>query len=368
MADIKDMDSFFELCDDKTNQIQTSLLDMMSTLIRYNKKRTVDGQRVNTEDKVIVGKIYLERIEAFVAKTAKNVSQLTTLVDKTLSDKEQMTQQLNQCLKREVQYKKTLEEVRRQYQIVKEKLQQKEIIEEMFGSTNGQTSGQRYCQLNDYFKNSLALVLHSTTNGRNVQSITENQEIFNTYMSSLLNVVQKYIEDQLADELDADPNPYEPTLIETICGICVNVFLYSEFLCQDINIWIQSLTSLQVIDKRFLKNVIMALHNICFNSDGHEEVAKQKGVVEMMAKVVVDPDFKYDFKIKTYAVKAIARMLQMSRGKGIDILLYNEFIDVMPVDRFNQMAYNELNIGLRKAMLALKSSLSQIDIDTNIEL
>lgn len=377
MADfrvISEMERFLELYAEKISLIQTNLLDLLSSLVRHQNKRSADGRPAPTgpavkreySDNVMIGKSYFQKIEAFVAKTGKNVAQLNQLVDKTLAEREQVAQKLNQCLKREAQYRKQLEEMRRLYQIVKDKLEQKEIVEEMFGSSVT-TNGQRYSQLNDYFKNSLALILNSMTNTRNVQSITENQEVFNAYMSALLNVVQKYIADHFEEELDAEPNPYEPELIETICSICVNIFLYSEFLCQDINVWIQSLCTLVLIDKRYLKIVIMALHNLCFNCDGHEEMAKQKGVVALMAKVLIDPEYKYDFKLKTSAVKAITRMLQMTRGKGIDLLLYNEFIEKVPIDHMQQMASRESHVQLKKVLMVLNGCLSQLEKDNLIE-
>ncbi|CAG2106417.1 unnamed protein product [Medioppia subpectinata] len=152
------------------------------------------------------------------------------------------------------------------------------------------------------------------------------------------------------DSLNAD-------IIETICGICVNVFSHrairsGEFLVQDWDQWIRCLL---LVDSQYS---LMALFNISFNSRGLEAMRARNGLVAHMARNVLRTDLTFDYQLKSVSLKLIHNLFLNSNDLNMRLKLYNELTDVLPYNRLQEMLAQEPNPQLRQDIAQLLATIS----------
>ena len=342
------MDPILQMFAFKTTQIQNNLLDLMSTLVEYEKSST-NGHQLDTtfDNKVLVNKTVFHTIQDFLPKVTKNLKTLSEIIDKNVAENERLTQELSVQRKRNSNSERQLQEVRKLYRELKDEIEWEMTCNQVFHSDLKQNCAQNKNSIesNDNLKTCLNLILNSSHNQRTVQSFMENQEVFREFMATIHSIFEAQIKAHPSDSFD-------PNLFETICGICVNVFQSNDYSGEDIPQWIDSLTAIQT-DKRLLKSSINALHFICFAPNGTEELQKKSGIITLLAKCLIDSELKHEFKLKTNVVKMIRRMIDNSKDTEIGIKLFNEFIVLIPIQKLREMIDKEQYIQLKKAMSLL---------------
>lgn len=365
------MDQIFQLFLLKTSEVQQNLLDLMSTIIDYEKSLESGLQKASIPDnKVLINKTVFQTIREFLPKVTQNMNHLSQIIDKNFAQNERLNEQLIRYKKREITSNRQLQEVRSLYRNLKEEMDWKEICEQesIDSGVDNSREIEELNQLSHYLKTSLDLIMSSSHNQRTVTSFMENEEVFKDFMSNIRNIFNDYI-NELMNSCPNTETRIDHKLIETIYGICVNVFQCNDYSGEDIPQWIDSFVTLQALDKRFFKVTITALHNICFSPNGTEELQKKSGIIELLAKCLTDEELKHEYKVKINAVKVIRILIETSKDTKLQFNtnLYKDFIRAIRLDNFRQMVINEKYLTLGKAMSLLLKTLNDCSTHCDTE-
>jgi hypothetical protein len=342
------LEALMQMLAAKSTQIEDNLLSLMSALNEVLSETSGDTNITS----IGVHTSVWQTIAALVPRIESRLQRLS----ETMAEKQSLSEEWKRCVRREKQLQRKIEVMRRLYHDVKDELEWRQTCDEVLGDGEADDRPKRVESSPDanrsmrYLTATLALIWSSTQSPKTIDTFCESGEELRRFVETLLEILESFV---------AKERPLDVETIESICGICVNVFSHKvvqndEFVVRDWNRWISCLSS---VDNHYS---LMALFNISFNARGLEAMSARNGFVTQMARNVLRCDLQLDSKLKCTSLQLIHNLIIQTADMNARLKMYAELTQVMPIVRIQHMICHEPNPGLREDCAKLLASIGHL--------
>jgi hypothetical protein len=347
-------DSLMPLIMTKILQIKNNLMELINDLNEYQ-----NDLSKHFCGKVLIPESILNAMNDLIPKIKSNISIITTKLDKSLAEKNSLKLDLNNCLRRQLKYKKESEFLRNwNKELTEEREWDKTCNELMISETINQKTIEL---LNSYpiIESILLLIWKITENNETLKTCVDpkTEPIFKPFLSTIISIMKRFIRNESkTDE--------EIRIVITICGIITNIFVSSSSLSlvSDVNELIECLIHIMTKSQTNIdlnKHSLMALFNISLNTEGLQVLLSKKGFIKELAQNFLKSNFKLDFESRIVSLKLIQLLINNSNENKLS--LFEEMVEVLPIKRLQHILSHDMNWRIRQECAQLLASVGGLE-------